>query len=99
MTLTMELSMEAISAQGAYKEMRLLWIGLISNLIYCFEMVPLADHSRLHSLFYSPTISSCGCTGSVPQQENLANPAPLDGNPFHLVQIDSSRSKARELNG
>lgn len=52
--------MEAISAQGTYKGILLLWIGLVSHLIHCMEMVPLRDHSGLHSLFHSPTISFTG---------------------------------------
>ena len=38
----MESSMEAISAQGTYKEILLLWINLVSHLIHCVEMVSLA---------------------------------------------------------
>ena len=30
--------MEVISTQGAYKEIRLLWIGLVRHLIHCMEM-------------------------------------------------------------
>jgi len=37
MTLTLDLSMEAISPQGAYKEILLLWIALVSHLIDCYE--------------------------------------------------------------
>jgi hypothetical protein len=35
----MELSMKAISAPGADKEILLFWIGLISQLIHCVEMI------------------------------------------------------------
>jgi hypothetical protein len=35
----MELSMETISTQEAYEEIRLLWIGLVCHLIYCVETV------------------------------------------------------------
>jgi len=42
MTLTIELSMEVISAQGAYKKILLLWISLVSHWIHYMEMVSLA---------------------------------------------------------
>src|SRR2546423_6025981 len=60
MTLAMEMSIEAISAKRAYKEILLLWVGLVTHLIHCVEWSPLRDNSPLHYLFHSPTISLTG---------------------------------------
>jgi hypothetical protein len=52
MTLTLDLSMEAISPQGAYKEILLLWIALVSHLIDCMEMISLARSFQIALLIF-----------------------------------------------